>query len=274
MPGGFFIGPLEIRFYGIIIVSGAVLGAWLATREAKRRGHNPDIVWDLLIYLMIGGIIGARIWHIFTPSPNILVRDSITGQMVNPYFAGGTIHILDILAIWKGGLGIPGAVIGGAIVLYFYSKANKINFAEWADIIAPSMALGQGVGRWGNYFNQELYGAPTNLPWKIFIDPAHRLPAYLDVDYYHPLFFYESLWNFFNMFLLIWISRRYADRLRTGDIFLVYLIVYPVGRFFLDFLRLDASMVGGININQTIMGVVALCSAGFLYFRHRKVHTT
>jgi phosphatidylglycerol:prolipoprotein diacylglycerol transferase len=274
MPGGFFIGPLEVRFYGIIIVSGAVLGAWLATREARRRGHNPDIVWDLLIYLMIGGIIGARIWHIFTPSPNILVRDSITGQMVNPYFAGGTIHILDILAIWKGGLGIPGAVIGGAIVLYFYSKANKINFAEWADIIAPSMALGQGVGRWGNYFNQELYGAPTNLPWKIFIDPAHRLPAYLDVDYYHPLFFYESLWNFFNMFLLIWISRRYADRLRTGDIFLVYLIMYPVGRFFLDFLRLDASMVGGININQTIMGVVALCSAGFLYFRHRKVPTT
>ena len=114
MPGGFFVGPLEIRFYGIIIVSGAVLGAWLATREAKRRGHNPDIVWDLLIYLMIGGIIGARIWHIFTPSPNILVRDSITGALVNPYFAGGTIHILDILAIWKGGLGIPGAVIGGA----------------------------------------------------------------------------------------------------------------------------------------------------------------
>lgn len=272
MPGGFFIGPLEIRFYGIIIVFGAVLGAWLATREAKRRGHNPDIVWDLLIYLMIGGIIGARIWHIFTPSPNILVRDSITGDMVNPYFAGGTLHILDILAVWKGGLGIPGAVIGGAIVLYFYSKANKLNFAEWADIIAPSMALGQAVGRWGNYFNQELYGAPTNLPWKIFIDPAHRLPAYVDVDYYHPLFFYESLWNFFNMLLLIWISRRYAERLRTGDIFLVYLIVYPVGRFLLDFLRLDAAMLGGININQTIMGVVALCSAGFLYFRHRKAN--
>ena len=272
MPGGFFIGPLEIRFYGIIIVSGAVLGAWLATREAKRRGHNPDIVWDMLIYLMIGGIIGARIWHVFTPTPNILVRDSITGHMVNPYFAGGTIHILDILAIWKGGLGIPGAVIAGAIVLYFYSKANGLNFAEWTDIIAPSLALGQGIGRWGNYFNQELYGAPTNLPWKIFIDPAHRLPAYANVEYYHPLFFYESLWNFFNLFLLLWISRRYADRLRTGDVFLIYLIVYPIGRFFLDFLRLDAAMVGGININQTIMGVVALCSTGFLYFRHRKAN--
>ena len=274
MPGGFFIGPLEVRFYGIIIVSGAVLGAWLAAREAKRRGHNPDIVWDMLIYLMIGGILGARLWHVFTPSPDILVRDSLTGEMVNPYFAGGTIHILDILAIWKGGLGIPGAVIGGALVLYFYSKARQINFAEWADIAAPSLALGQGIGRWGNYFNQELYGAPINLPWKIFyIDSEHRLSGYKDVEYYHPLFFYESLWNFFNMFLLIWISRRYADRLRTGDILLVYLIVYPLGRFFLDFLRLNASMIGGININQSIMAVVAVCSAISLYFRHRRVNT-
>lgn len=272
MPGGFFIGPLEVRFYGIIIVSGAVLGAWLASREAKRRGHNPDIVWDLLVYLMIGGIVGARIWHIFTPSPNVLVRDSITGEMVNPYFAGGTVHLLDILAIWKGGLGIPGAVIAGAVVLYFYSRLNQLDFAEWADIIAPSLALGQSIGRWGNYFNQELYGAPTNLPWKIFIDPAHRLAGYLDAEYYHPLFLYESIWNFLNMCLLIWLSRRHADRLKTGDIFLIYLIVYPVGRFLLDFLRLDASMVGGLNINQTVMGVVTLCATASLYFRHRKAN--
>jgi len=118
-----------------------------------------------------------------------------------------------------------------------------------------------------------LYGAPTDLPWKISIDPAHRLQDYFDVEYYHPLFFYESLWNLANMVLLIWISRRFADRLKTGDIFLVYLIVYPVGRFFLDFLRLDASLVGGININQTIMAVVALCSAGMLYWRHRASST-
>jgi phosphatidylglycerol:prolipoprotein diacylglycerol transferase len=261
-----------IHYYGILITSGAVLGAWRATREVKRRGYDPDMVWDLLVYLMIGGILGARIWHIFTPSPDILVRNPITGAMVNPYFAGGSVRILDILAIWNGGLGIPGAVIGGAIVLYFYSRANKISFAEWADIIAPSLALGQAVGRWGNYFNQELYGAPTNLPWKIFIDPAHRLDAYKNVEYYHPLFFYESLWNFFNMALLLWISRRYASSLETGDIFLIYLIVYPVGRFFLDFLRLNASIVAGLNINQTVMAVVAVSSALALYFRHRKVN--
>lgn len=270
----FFLFGAErvIHYYGVLITSGAVLGAWLATREVKQRGHNPDIVWDMLIYLMIGGIIGARLWHVFTPSPDILVRDPITGAMVNPYFAGGTIRILDILAIWNGGLGIPGAVIGGAIVLYFYSRSRRINFAEWADIIAPSLALGQAVGRWGNYFNQELYGAPTDLPWKIYIDPSHRLAGYEGVEYYHPLFLYESIWNLFNMLLLIWMSRRFADRLKTGDILLIYLIVYPTGRFLLEFVRLNASMVGGLNINQTVMGAVAFCASGVLYFRHRKVH--
>lgn len=249
-----------LGFYGIIIVVGAVLGAWLAAREAKRRGHDPEIVWDLLIYLMIGGVIGARIWHILTPSPS-------TGLTTAWYFS----HPLDMLAVWRGGLGIPGAVIGGAAVLFFYSRRMGLSFSGWADIIAPSLALGQAVGRWGNYFNQELYGAPTNLPWKIFIEPAERLVEYQNVEYYHPLFLYESIWNFANMFFLLWMSRRFADRLKSGDIFLVYLVTYPVGRFFLDFLRLDASMVGGLNINQVVMAVVALCSAGALYLRHRKV---
>lgn len=257
---GFHVGPLFIRFYGIILMIGAVTGAWLATREASRRGYNAEIVWDLFTYLLVGGIIGARLWHILTPPPS-------SGITASWYFT----HPLDALAIWKGGLGIPGAVIGGAIVLYFYSRRHGLQFSEWADIAAPGLALGQGIGRWGNFFNQELYGAPTNLPWKLFIDPGHRLAGYLDVGYYHPLFLYESLWNFLNMFLLLWISRRYADRLKSGDIFLIYLIVYPVGRFLLDFLRLDASLVAGININQSMMGVVALCSGAALFLRHRKV---
>ena len=258
MPEGFPIGPIFIRFYGIILMLGALAGAWLATREAKRRGYEPEIVWDLLTYLLIGGIIGARIWHILTPPPS-------SGITASWYLT----HPLDALAIWKGGLGIPGAIIGGAIVLYFYTRRHKLYFAEWADIASPSLALGQAIGRWGNFFNQELYGAPTNLPWKIFIDPAHRLAGYLDVEYYHPLFLYESVWNFGNMFLLLWISRRFADRLKNGDIFLMYLVIYPVGRFLLDFLRLDASMVSGININQTVMAIVAVCACTALYLRHR-----
>ena len=247
-----------LRYYGIVLMLGAVAGAWLATREAKRRGHAPEIVWDLLTYLLIGGIIGARIWHILTPPPSSGV--TAAWYLSNP---------LDALAVWKGGLGIPGAVIGGGIVLYFYSRRYQLSFAEWADIASPSLALGQAIGRWGNFFNQELYGAPTNLPWAIPIDFGHRLEGYKQFEYYHPLFLYESLWNLGNMFLLIWISRRFADRLKNGDIFLIYLIVYPVGRFFLDFLRLDASLVGGININQTIMAVVAVCAASGLFWRHR-----
>lgn len=259
-----------IRWYGIILMFGAVAGSWLATKSAKQRGHDPEIVWDLLIYLLVGGIVGARLWHVFTPPPSQLVLDQATGELVNPYFAGGTIRILDILSVWKGGLGIPGAVIAGAVVLYVYTKRRGLRFAEWADIAAPSLPLGQAIGRWGNFFNQELYGAPTNLPWAIRIDEAHRVPGYEQFEYYHPLFLYESILNLANMFFLLWLSRRYADRLKNGDIFLTYLVTYPLIRFFLDFLRLDASLVGGININQTVMAVVAAWAGAALLLRHRK----
>jgi len=269
MIDGFQIGPLYVRFYGIILMLGALAGGWLATREAKRRGIDPEIVWDLLIWLIVGGVIGARLWHVFTPSPSALVVDPATGQMVNPYFAGGTIRFLDILSIWRGGLGIPGAVIGGVIALYFYARKHGLNFQEWLDIGAPSIALGQAIGRFGNLFNQELYGAPTNLPWKLYIDPAHRLPGFENIDYYHPLFAYESILNFANMLLLMWVTRNYEGNRRTGDVFLVYLISYPLIRFSLDFLRLDASQLGGININQTFMAVIAVVAAAVLIWRHR-----
>src|SRR6266545_3325109 len=258
MPEGFFIGSFEVRFYGIILMLGAVAGAFLATREAKRRSYEPEIVWDLMIYLLIGGIIGARLWHILTPPPS-------SGITAGWYFT----HPLDALNIRKGGLGIPGAVIGGAIVLFFYTRRHGLDFAQWADIAAPGLALGQAIGRWGNFFNQELYGAPTNLPWKLYIDPGHRLTGFESVEYFHPLFAYESLLNLANMFFLIWIRRRYGDKLKTGDLMLIYLIVYPVIRFFLDFLRLDASRVAGINANQTFMAIVAVCSAIALWWRHR-----
>ena len=258
---GFSIGPFHVRFYGIVIMLGAVAGGLLARREAKRRGHDPEIVWDLLIYLIVGGILGARLWHIFTPSPSSVAAGRTTAFYLT--------HRIDALSIWNGGLGIPGAVIGGAIVLFFYSRKHNLNFAEWADIASPCLALGQAIGRWGNFFNQELYGAPTNLPWKLFIDPAHRLSGFEQVEYYHPLFAYEAILSFVNMFFLIWISRRYEWRLKPGDVFLVYLIFYPLVRFSLDFLRLDASQVAGVNANQTFMAVVAIASVVALWWRHR-----
>jgi phosphatidylglycerol:prolipoprotein diacylglycerol transferase len=257
-----------VHYYGIVLMLGVLAGGLLAAWELKRLGREPEIVSDLMGWLVVGGVIGARLWHVFTPSPSALVLDPLSGEMVNPYFAGGRIHLLDILAVWKGGLGIPGAVIGGLIALFFFCRKYRQSFAFWVDVSAPALALGQAIGRWGNFFNEELYGTPTNLPWKLYISPTRRLPGFADVEYYHPLFLYESLWNLANMFLLLWLRRRFADRLKPGDVLLVYLIVYPTGRFLMDFLRLDASQVGGININQTIMALVALCSALALAWRH------
>lgn len=262
MPTGFNIGPLFIHYYGILIMLGAVAAAWLATVEAKRRKLDPEMVWDIFPWVIIAGIVGARIWHILTP-PASMVEQGITTR----YYLT---HPLDALAIWNGGLGIPGGIIGGALALYLYSRRNKQNFATWADIIAPGLALAQAIGRLGNYVNQEVYGAPTDLPWAITIDPAHRLPEFMDQATYHPLFAYEMIYNLINMSVLLWLGRKFADRLYQGDIFLTYLVIYPVGRFLLEFLRLDPSPVLGININQTLMAVIAVVSAGLLIFRHRK----
>jgi phosphatidylglycerol:prolipoprotein diacylglycerol transferase len=146
-----------------------------------------------------------------------------------------------------------------------------MSFGTWADIAAPALAMGQAIGRWGNFVNQEVYGAPTNLPWAISIDPAHRLPEYVDIAHYHPLFLYESLWNLANMGFLLWLSRRYGERLKQGDIFLTYLVVYPIGRFWMEFLRLDSSQIAGVNANQTVALAVALVAGFLLYWRHRTV---
>ena len=256
-----------LHYYGILLMLGAVAGAWLASLELKRRGYDPEMVWDLLIYLIIGGVIGARLWHVFTPTQS-------SGVTTYYYLT----HPLDILEIWKGGLGIPGTIIGGVIALYFYARHYKVvGFLEWADIVAPGLALGQAIGRWGNFFNQELYGSPTTLPWGIKItDAAARVAPYndltnypLDVTRFHPLFFYEFILNLANMFLLLWLTRRYADKLKKGDVFLVYLIAYPTIRFFLEFLRVDYPVIGGIDPNQVIVAVVAVLAAVTLIWRHR-----
>ncbi len=259
MPEGFYIGSLFIHFYGVIIMFGAVLAAWLATVEAKRRGYNPEIVWDVMPWLLILGIVGARIWHILTP-PASMVEMGITTQ----YYLT---HPLDAINIRAGGLGIPGAVMGGALALWLYTRKKKLSFASWVDIIAPGLALAQAIGRWGNFINQELYGAPTDLPWAIFIEPARRLPEFIDVAYYHPMFFYEFLWNLLNMAVLLILGRKLKDKLFRGDIFLIYLVIYPVGRFFLEFIRLDPSNVGGMNANQTIMAIIAISSIVLLVLK-------
>ncbi len=262
MSEGFQIGPLTIRYYAILILTGVIAATVLSYFEAKRRGKDPEIVIDSLTWIVLGGIIGARIWHILTP-PASMVEQGITTM----YYLT---HPLDAIAIWKGGLGIPGAVAGGAFAFYLYARKRKLVFGAWADIFAPGLALGQAIGRWGNFINQEVYGSPTTLPWAITIDPQHRIPEFMDYATYHPLFLYESLFNLANMGFLLWFSRKFAKVLKPGDVFLTYLISYPVFRFFMEFLRLDNSYVGGINANQTLMIVIAVSSAGYLVWRHRK----
>jgi phosphatidylglycerol:prolipoprotein diacylglycerol transferase len=259
LPDGFYIGSFKIYFYSILIVIGVLAAVGLSIHEAKRRQENSDLIWDMVPWLLIGGIIGARLWHVLTPSASM-------GITASYYFE----HPLEIFMTRKGGLGIPGAVIGGVIALVIYSRRKKINFLTWADIIVPGLALAQAIGRWGNFFNQELYGGPTNLPWAIFIDETHRLPQYANVAYYHPMFLYESIWNLFNMFLLLYLGRKFAEKMLPGDLLFTYLIVYPVGRFFLEFMRLDPSFVGGVNANQATMAVTAISSVIILLIRHRR----
>ncbi len=260
MPQGFNIGPLTIRFYAIIIIAGAILGSWLASKLVKRAGRDPEVILDILPWLLIGGIIGARLWHVFTPSASNQAMGITTGNYLrNP---------IEILKIWKGGLGIPGGVIGGALTLIIYCKAKKISFLEWADYISPGLLIAQAIGRWGNFVNQEVYGGPSNLPWAITIDPPYRMPGFEQIAKYHPLFLYESLLNLLAAGLLVLINRNWRKKLFTGDLFLIYLVLYPTIRFFLEFLRLDPSPVAGININQTSMLVVLVVSLLLLVLRH------
>jgi phosphatidylglycerol---prolipoprotein diacylglyceryl transferase len=259
---GSFVLPL--RFYGIILVSGAFIGGYLASLEARRKGQNPDHVWDAILWAMILGIIGARVWHIFTPPPSMVEQGLTTGWYLS--------HPLDALAVWNGGLGIPGAVAGGLLGLYLFTRRNKLNFADWADIAVPGLALGQAIGRWGNYVNQELYGAPTTLPWAISIDAAHRVPGFTEPALkFHPLFLYESIGNLLICLALLYLARRYAAWLKSGDLILIYLILYPVLRFFLEFIRLDSSQLFSFNANQMLMVIVAAAAGLWLANRHRAV---
>lgn len=256
--GNHLPSEMNIRWYGVLIMLGALGATILAAWLAKRHDLNPNTIWDMLPWLLIAGIIGARLWHVFTPSRIDVLYNNIT---VQNYLQ----HPLQILEIWKGGLGIPGAVIGGAIALWIYCRIKKQSFAEWTDMIAPGVALAQAMGRWGNYFNQELYGLPANPPLGV---PIRNLETNQVIGTYLPLFWYESAWNLLNMALLLWLGYKYAKKLIKGDIFLIYIMFYSFGRFWLEFLRLDQSMVGKVDINQLVMVVLFVGSLAWFLLRH------
>jgi phosphatidylglycerol:prolipoprotein diacylglycerol transferase len=258
---GLHLGPLYFRFYGMLLMLGAVVGAFLARRLLRDKVKDPEIVWDALIWALIFGVIGARLYHVFTPSQSLLEAGIDTKYYLT--------HPLDIITTWHGGLGMPGAIVGGVFGLYLFARRAKLSLTLLLDAAAPAVALAQAIGRWGNFVNQELYGPPSSLPWAIYIRPENRMPGYQQYSTFQPLFLYESLWNLANAGFLYWLWRRHGDRLASGDLFLIYLITYPIGRFFLEFLRLDYVPVFGINFNQMLMLLVALASAAALALRHR-----
>ncbi len=260
------IGPLAIRWYGLFIIGGVLLGAWIAAKYVARKGQDPSHVWDGLLWVLIPALIGARLYYVFIQSPR--GPDGFDRYMANP---------LEILNIAAGGLHIFGGFIFGAAAVYVYARRRNLPMLIYLDGAALALPLSQAVARWANFINQELYGPPTTLPWGLRIDPQHRIPPYNDLTTYpesarfHPLFLYESIWNFIGFGALWFVSRRLAGRLRDGDLLLLYLIWYPTGRFFIEFVRTDSWFFPGtpFNVVHVLSAVVILAAAVTLVLRHR-----
>jgi phosphatidylglycerol:prolipoprotein diacylglycerol transferase len=227
--------PLAVRWYGVLIVGGAMLAGWLSARRAERRGYDPEHIWNLLLLGMVFGIIGARLYYV------AFEWEQFRGD------------ILKIINTTTGGLAIHGALIGAIGAALIYTRWKKLPFVEFLDICMPGFLLAQGIGRWGNFFNQEAYGRPTSLPFGVDIDMDRRLPPYDDpIKYppgtlFHATFLYESVWNFVGVGLLLWLNRRLRGWLRTGDIALFYAIWYGIGRFWVEGLRTDSLCTNGVG---------------------------
>jgi phosphatidylglycerol:prolipoprotein diacylglycerol transferase len=244
------IGPLAIYWYGALIVTGAVLAAYIAGRLARKNGHDPDIAWNLLLVALVTGIIGARAYHVVSSWD---------------YYAA---HPGEIVGLQMSGFGIFGAVAGGMLGIWLFAKRYHLRFLEWADYVAPGLILAQAIGRWGNFFNQELYGPPTDLPWGIYIAPEHRLPQYAAFDRFHPTFFYESMLNLVGFFILFYLARNWKKNRLYGDLFFIYGLIYPIIRFFIEMLRPDAWRIGGLPTAQWVSIGSVLLFGSLLTIRH------
>ena len=260
-----FTSQFGIHWYGILIVSGVLLGALYAARQAQHDGEDPEHVWNMLIVAVILAIVGARLYHVFSEPAGGMVGWSYYRE-----------HPIEILYIWQGGLGIYGAIVGGVLGVAAYSWRAKLRPLQWIDYGAPGLAIGQAVGRWGNFINQELYGPPTTLPWGLSIDARHRILPYRDLPpetLFHPTFLYESLWNLLLFIALAQIARKLRGRLLPGDVLLSYLIGYPLGRFFIEYLRPDAWMMGPIAAAQVFALLFIVGAAAVMAVRHVKARS-
>jgi phosphatidylglycerol---prolipoprotein diacylglyceryl transferase len=254
-------GFVAVRWYGLLIAIAVITGTILSQKLARQRGVDPELLGDLVIWLVLGAIPGARAYYVA-----FSWTEKFQGQ---PWYK--------VLAIWEGGIAIHGAILGGAIAAIIFARLHKVSFWQLADLVAPSLILGQAIGRWGNFFNSEAFGSPTDLPWKLYIPNWHRPPGMENIAYYHPTFLYESIWNLGVFIILITIFQRFPQAKR-GTLAMVYLIAYSLGRFWIEGLRTDSLMLTNtLRIAQIISLVaIALGNLGlwWLYIRKQNLLDT
>lgn len=259
----FTIGKFSLRWYGVIVMIGVIVGSLIVEREIKRRGENGDRIWDALVWILPIGIIGARLWFV-----------------LNATLGGNRFYIenpASIVKIWEGGLHIYGGLLLGAIALIIFLRNNKLDVWLFFDAAGPALLVGQAIGRIANFINQELYGPPTTMPWGIPITMSHRLPEFRNLSEatrFHPTFAYEMLWNFAVAGLLLWLSRRYEKEFKPGTVFASWLMLAGFGRVWIEFFRPDQPKIEALDISYTavVAGLMAIVGAVMLMVRYKAIN--
>jgi len=261
-PIAFQLGPLPVYWYGIGYAVGLAAVYLLLTRLAKRAGEDPELVGNGMIIIAVAALIGGRLYHVIDQWA--LYKDDPLKIILPPYT----------------GLGVYGGIILGTLTLIWYTRRHGLSFWRWADIIAPALFLMQAIARWGNFFNQELYGPPTTLPWGIPIECVHRIAAYPCATYpfettrFHPLFLYESISGLIGLLVLLWVGYHLRSRLRIGDIVLGFFMWYGAVRFALETLRADNWLFFGVPTAMIVSSLFVVISVAILAYRHRPGHPT
>jgi len=240
------IGPLSLNAYGLMIALGVLAAVWLCGRRFEQRGvAKREVAGKIAIWAVTAGVIGARLYHVATDWER---------------FEG---HWFDVVKVWQGGLGIPGGMFAGVVTGVIVAKHYGIRPADAVTCAAPALPLAQAIGRWGNWFNQELYGRATTLPWALEIDDEHLAPGYAHGTTFHPTFLYESLWNFGLCGFLLWFDNRWE--LRRGGLLGLYVGGYGIGRLVVESLRIDpAHEIAGLRVNQWVAIVCILGGFGYV----------
>lgn len=253
--GVWYVGAFPLRAYALCIIAGIIVAMVIANRRWRARGGTADGLEMVIVVAVPFGIIGARIYHVITD--------------YELYFGPGR-NPVDALKIWQGGLGIWGAVALGALGAYLVARRRQICFPALLDALAPALLVAQAVGRLGNWFNSELFGRPTTLPWALEIAPAFRPPGYQQFSTFHPTFLYELLWNLATALVLVWLDRKY--RLGHGKVFALYVVIYTAGRFWIEALRIDTvNEIAGFRLNNYTSLIVFVAASIWLVWliRHR-----